>query len=202
MIAMSTENKKTKTLPAFCPACDVKGKIWCAVDRAVEQIFRKEHFTVEAEVSECVHCGFRLLMDAQADKLARLTADAYRRKYGLLTSTEIVSRRKAMNMSQVVFAAYLQTGVASVKRWEGAWVQEAGSDRLMRELTDHALCFIESGHNLQSPKIDTLVLPCTSGFKDWMDQRWKQPSHKAREPVMDCSIQTFSFSSYAFTATA
>ncbi len=199
---MSTENKKNKTLPAFCPACNVKGKVWRVVNRAVEQIFRKDHFTVETEVSECVHCGFHLLMDAQADKLARLTADAYRRKHGLLTSREIVSRRKAMNMSQIVFATYLQTGAASVKRWEGALVQEAGSDRLMRELTDHALCFIASEHCLQSPTIDALVLHCKNGFKDWMGKRWEQPAHKARGSVIDYIPQTISFSPYALTATA
>ncbi len=98
----------------------------------VPQTFRGEDFTVKAPAMVCNECGWFTMNDAQADNLCVLTADEYRRRHGLLTSAEIVAYRKACNMSQAKFAAFLAVGVASVKRWEGGTVQEPVYDDLIR----------------------------------------------------------------------
>jgi len=87
----------------------------------------------------CRDCDFQFLGVGQLDEMRRRTADAYRKKHNLLTSIEIVSRRKALGETQEEFAKRLNVGVASVKRWETWLVQDKRSDELIREKTEHDL---------------------------------------------------------------
>lgn len=59
-------------------------------------------------------------------------ANAYRKKHGLLTGPEIVALRRALGMSQQDAAEFLKVGIASLKRWEGAQIQDEAMDRLLR----------------------------------------------------------------------
>jgi putative zinc finger/helix-turn-helix YgiT family protein len=102
----------------------------------IRQEFRDEQLDVSATVCVCSACGWQTLKPGQTDELRKLTADAYRQKHGLLTSTEIVSRRTRLGMSQRQFAAFLRVGEASVKRWETWQVQDESSDELIRMKCD------------------------------------------------------------------
>ena len=98
----------------------------------IEQEFRGEKLNVKTTAMACTKCGWTTLTLKQTDELRRKTADAYREKHGLLTSVQIKSARKLLNMSQREFAAFLGVGEASVKRWETWLVQEKGNDQLIR----------------------------------------------------------------------
>lgn len=101
-------------------------------DAVLEQQFRGELIHVHAPAMACTKCGWITIDLRQLDTLRRLTADAYREKYDLLTSVQIKAFRRLLRMSQREFAAFLGVGEASVKRWETWLVQEKSSDRLIR----------------------------------------------------------------------
>lgn len=170
--------KKNDRLPPFCPHCEREGEVWRAVSREVEQTLKGETLSVTAEVSECAHCGFRLLTTAQLGALAGLTADAYRRRHGLLTSTQIRSRRQAMHLSQWEFAHWLGVGPASIKRWEHNLVQDRANDLLIRQRTTHTECFLHEEYVVEvvaTPQMDNLVTCCTRSVTDWMMRPWVKP---------------------------
>ncbi len=85
-----------------------------------------------AEVDVCTKCGMQSASDEQMQLSFINASDAYRKKYHLLTSNEIVNFRKKMNMTQDQFANYLGVGVASLKRWENGAIQEKANDELIR----------------------------------------------------------------------
>jgi len=140
--ATQTENKPKRPLmprvPDFCPACNAVDHPFISVHRKVEQEFRGETLDVDAPAMSCQHCGFEIAAPGNLDALRLATMDAYRRRHYLLTSEQIVSRRKAMGMSQREFAEHVGIGVASLQRWEkGLVVQDKASDLLIRERTKH-----------------------------------------------------------------
>ena len=65
-----------------------------------------------------------------------LACDAYRKKYGLLTSEEIVSIRKQYGLSQNDFSALLGWGKVSIKRYEMDHVQSRAYDTVLRQVMD------------------------------------------------------------------
>lgn len=115
----------------ICLKCDSEEFV-LKRDARVEQVFRGENFHVPASVMACKNCNWYFLADGQGDELRRNTADAYRKKHGLLTSSDIKAMRAELGMSQREFASFLRVGEASVKRWETWQVQDASSDELMR----------------------------------------------------------------------
>ena len=126
----------------FCPACDAADNPFALIQRETEQDFRGETFRVTSPALQCRHCGFGMLDPGHLDALRIATHDAYRRKHGFLTSGEILSRRKAMGLSQKRFAEYLGVGSASIERWEsGILVQDKASDLLLRQRTERGLYF-------------------------------------------------------------
>jgi len=91
-----------------------------------------EPYRVSAQAMVCPHCGYAALHASQMDAFSTRLADAYRKRHGLLTSSEIRKTRSELGMSQEEFAEYLSVGVASVKRWELGKVQEKSMDDLIR----------------------------------------------------------------------
>jgi putative zinc finger/helix-turn-helix YgiT family protein len=91
-----------------------------------------ERYRVPAETMVCPKCGHAALHASQIDAFSTAVADAYRKRHGLLTSSEIRKIRGDLGMSQEEFAAYLSVGLASVKRWELGKVQEKSMDDLVR----------------------------------------------------------------------
>jgi len=126
------------SIPDFCPACDAVDNPFVPAQRETEQDFRGQTLRVTSPAFRCRHCGFSLLGPGHLDALRLATHDAYRRRHGLLTTAEIISRRKAMGLSQKRFAETLGVGSASIERWEsGVLVQDKASDILLRQRSDH-----------------------------------------------------------------
>lgn len=125
-------------VPDFCPVCDAVDHPFKLVNRRVIQEFREETFEVPAPAMRCGNCNFELAIPGQLDALRLAVAQAYRLRHKLLTSEEIIGRRRIMGMAQKAFADYTGVGVASLQRWEkGLMVQDKGSDLLIRERTRH-----------------------------------------------------------------
>lgn len=108
-------------------------------DAVIEQEFRGDTLRIQTPASVCSKCGWTTVDLQQADELRKRTADAYRKKHGLLTSEEIKAFRKLLRKTQREFAAFLGVGEASVKRWETWLVQEKGNDNLIRMKCEKAL---------------------------------------------------------------
>ena len=99
---------------------------------------RDEDVLVRTNGLRCVSCGWETQDLLGAAGLAQLAADAYREEHAMLTSSEIRGRRERLNMSQEAFAEWIGVGIASIKRWEGAQVQDRALDALIRLRTDPA----------------------------------------------------------------
>lgn len=68
----------------------------------------------------------------QMNALSMAASNEYRKRHGLLTSSEIEGYRKRLGMTQQEFAGFLKVGIASIKRWEGVAIQDAAMDQLIR----------------------------------------------------------------------
>jgi len=154
----------------ICFKCN--GEEFAVQTALIRQEFRGEQLDVNTPVCVCQACGWQTLGPSQTDELRKRTADAFRQQHGLLTSAEIVSRRKSLAMSQREFADFLRVGEASVKRWETWQVQDASSDELIRvksdflaQLQQHALIAMQQ-HLIISHQVATVRLRVsnTTGF--------------------------------------
>jgi putative zinc finger/helix-turn-helix YgiT family protein len=137
-----------------CEQFDIKS------DAVIEQEFKGELLKVTTPAMVCSKCGWTTVAPDELDELRKNTADAYRLKHGLLTSVQIKAFRKLLNKSQREFAAFLEVGEASVKRWETWLVQEKGNDRLIRMKCETALAGLLQT-NAASWVFST---PCTQTF--------------------------------------
>jgi putative zinc finger/helix-turn-helix YgiT family protein len=97
---------------------------------------RRERFEVRMAGLECPNCGYKTVEGRGMPTFMRLVADEYRKKHELLTSEQLIARRKHLGMSQAEFAAYLQVGEASVKRWELGSIQDKAMNQLIELMTD------------------------------------------------------------------
>jgi putative zinc finger/helix-turn-helix YgiT family protein len=91
-----------------------------------------ETFVVRVPGLVCEECGYQTLHAKQVDAYQSALADKYREKHKLLTGAQIRKLRAQRGMNQEQFAAYLNVGPASVKRWELGKVQDASMDELIR----------------------------------------------------------------------
>lgn len=117
-----------------CLKCD--GETFAEAQGEIAQEFRGETLRVCTPVMRCAACGWETLGPGQVDKLRVATADAYRRRRGLLASTEIRAIRESAGLGQRAFAAALDVGEASIPRWESWQVQEAVYDERIRRFAE------------------------------------------------------------------
>jgi putative zinc finger/helix-turn-helix YgiT family protein len=121
-------------LPRRCPNCREK-RVREIVERYETRI---EHDGGPYEVAvpdllllKCEACGNRILPPASEDRVS----DALRTAAGLLTPSEIATRRAALNLSAGEMAVLLHIPEAVYSRWEsGGAIQQRHSDLLMRSL--------------------------------------------------------------------
>lgn len=84
----------------------------------------------------CLDCGESLMDCKQLDMLRNKTADAYRKRHGLLTSKEIRDIRKSKTISGLrkELAAVLGVTEKDVRLWETFFVQCKEIDEALRKL--------------------------------------------------------------------
>ena len=170
-MSIATPNDKTKVKPLlpmtpdFCLACDATDGPFPVVMKPQEQHYRGETFWVPAPMHMCPHCGYEMPAKDYLTAVCKGTNHAFRQKHGLLTSAEIVERRKAMKKSQRQFADFVGVSVASLKRWEtGFLVQDKASDELVRTKTAHVR-FTEEISLPMTPQVETMLETCVNGAK-------------------------------------
>jgi len=88
-----------------------------------DMTFRDEKIGLQAEVYVCEECGLEVATIEQTAAIQNRIADAYRKKKGLLTGTEIRKMRERLNLSQRELAKRAGVGIASIKRWENGIIQ-------------------------------------------------------------------------------
>lgn len=113
-----------------CFQCN-KGKMAGKLAALVADV-RGEQVPVRTAAMVCARCGFQVLTDEQSNAYTIASADAYRRKHGLLTSRELKDLPAHLGMSRRSFAAFLEVEVASIKRWDAGLVQDEAMDELIR----------------------------------------------------------------------
>lgn len=97
---------------------------------------RGERFQVEANASQCSHCGRLLLHGRSRRAYHRAASDAYRRQHGMLTAAELIQLRTSLGMTWKKFAAHTGVGVATLKRWLAGEIQSPSLDSLVRLKAD------------------------------------------------------------------
>jgi len=116
----------------------------CNNDQFVEKNIRfdsevkGETIEVIAPCMTCSKCHSTLMTTEQMNNFRKISADKYREIHGLLMSSQIIAYRENLEMSQSIFARYLNVGEASIKRWETYYVQDASQDELIRLKCDNA----------------------------------------------------------------
>lgn len=93
--------------------------------RGVDITFQTEHYV-------CPVCGIEVGSIDQTAATQRAISDAYRKKVGFLTSTEIREGREKLGLTQKAFAEQMTIGIASIKRWEGGLIQTKSMDKILR----------------------------------------------------------------------
>lgn len=116
----------------------------CNCSEFIEQNIRFDP-EVKGEIIEvivpckvCKNCNAPFMSTEQMNVLRRAAADKYRELHDLLTSSQIITYRKELGMSQSSFARYLNVGEASIKRWETYYIQDASQDDHIRLKCDEA----------------------------------------------------------------
>ena len=85
--------------------------------------FKGEEISFQVDSFICEECGMEIATIEQAATMQNIIADAYRKKVGLLTGTEIKENRKKLGLTQKELAKRAGVGIASIKRWENGIIQ-------------------------------------------------------------------------------
>ena len=88
-----------------------------------EMMFKGINIKFLAEHYKCQECGTEFGTIEQTAAIQRAISDAYRKAEGLLTSEEIRTNRKKLGLKQNELAKRMNVGIASIKRWEGGFIQ-------------------------------------------------------------------------------
>ncbi len=103
-------------------------------------VFRGVDVSYPVNYYACPTCSIEAGTLNQAAETQKAIADAYRKKVGLFTSSEIVKGRKKDGLSQEALANKMNVGIASIKRWEGAIIQSKSMDKMLRYALSGGFC--------------------------------------------------------------
>jgi len=135
---MKSKERTKKVMPfpeGSCPSCGTlmrlaKGILKFPVNGEDLSVADSSHL-------KCPKCKEVVLRLDEARKLRERANDAYRKKYGLLSSNEIRSLRERIGLTQAELAQLLGLGQNTLSRWEaGRNVQSVAMDYLLRLVRD------------------------------------------------------------------
>jgi putative zinc finger/helix-turn-helix YgiT family protein len=103
----------------------------------------------------CPTCGLEAATLTQGADIQRSMADAYRKKVGLMTGSEIVESRKRKNLSQKKLANLMKIGIASIKRWETGIIQSKSMNKMLLQALSGESCgdLLTGNRSLSIPRI-------------------------------------------------
>ena len=113
--------------------------------RTLNAEVRGESMDVTVVAPACSHCG-RVVLNSKGRRMYnRASADEYRRRHDLATTSELDQMRRSLGMTWKQFAEYSGIGIATLKRWMGGEIQSPSLDRLVRLSAD--LEFVQRAAN-------------------------------------------------------
>ena len=116
---------------AFCESSD-----WKSLEKTEHYEYKGQSFDLDRiEYAECIECGFEVILPIHAKKNEPRIRDEHRKIDGLLTSSNIRTIRKALNLTQAKAATLLGGGVNAFSKYErGEVTQSHAMDCLLRIL--------------------------------------------------------------------
>lgn len=120
----------------YCENCDCETEYNIV---SVEREFnvRGDTFKVKVKEAVCSKCGEQVFPVCLAKENDLLVYDEYRRRHGLLTSSEIKEIRNKRNLTQVQLAKMLHCGEKNIARYETGTIQDPVFDMLLRLVDSH-----------------------------------------------------------------
>ena len=103
----------------------------------------------------CPTCSLEASTLTQAADIQKSMADAYRKKVGLMTGSEITEGRKRKNLSQEKLANLMKIGIASIKRWETGIIQSKSMNKMLIQALSGESCgdSLTGNRSLSIPRI-------------------------------------------------
>lgn len=119
----------------YCQSCN--DYVEFDVKKVSKTIQVKEE-TVIVDVYECYckECGERIFVYDYEKMNDIIVYDAYKKKVGLLTSSEIKDLRRKRGMTQIELARFLGIGDKDITRYESGSIQNKCIDNLLRLVKD------------------------------------------------------------------
>lgn len=140
-----------------------KKKINCPLGHREMKLTNKQKHTTfkgvdisyQMDCFTCPTCGLEAGTLSQGADIQKNIADAYRKKIGLMTSSEIIEGRKKHRLTQEKLANMMKVGIASIKRWEGGIIQSKSMDNMLRKALSGELCgdLLTGNRALSIPRI-------------------------------------------------
>ncbi len=140
-----------------------KKKLSCPAGHGEMKLaLKKKHMTFKGvdidypvDCFVCPTCGLEAATLNQAADIQRSMADAYRKKAGLMTGSEIVEGRKRRNLSQEKLANMMKVGIASIKRWETGVIQSQSMNKMLVQALSGESCgdLLTGNRALSIPRI-------------------------------------------------
>lgn len=107
------------------------------------EIYKGEEVSFNATYEYCSHADEYLETEEMIKANSLAMKDAYRKKVGLLTSSEIINIRAKYGVSQKDFSEILDWGRATITRYENHQVQDRAHDDVLRKIDSDPKWFLE-----------------------------------------------------------
>lgn len=134
--------EKIKTEKRLCLICMEEHDV-DIVEIIDNEIYKNEDVTFSATYEYCSNTDEFLENEEMIKKNSLAMKDAYRKKMGLLTSSEIINIREKYEISQKEFSEVLGWGKATITRYENHQVQDRVHDDVLRKIDDDPMWFLD-----------------------------------------------------------
>ena len=155
--------------------------------------YKIRNIDVEAEIniSYCKHCGEELFNPKLESANDVILFDEYKRKKGLLTSSQIKNIRDKYRISQVAFAKVLGLGDKTITRYENGTIQDDSINNLLM-LSEKEANFIELWNKNKdklskkdNDKIKEFFAMYIEEHTKYIDKNYKVRREEARYETVD-----------------
>lgn len=125
----------------YCQACNTFVEYSV---KTVRQTIEVKDETLDVEIYECYcsKCGEKIFVYEYERLNDNIVYDAYKKRVGLLASSEIKEIRRKRGLTQVELARFLSIGDKDITRYESGAIQNRSIDKMLRLVDDDA-CYEE-----------------------------------------------------------
>ncbi|BEP30324.1 type II toxin-antitoxin system MqsA family antitoxin [Helicovermis profundi] len=134
--------KKIKSEKKLCLICMEEHEV-DTVEVIDNEIYKGEEVEFKSIYEYCFHADEYLETEEMIKANSLSMKDAYRKKVGLLTSSEIINIREKYGVSQKDFSEILDWGRATITRYENHQVQDRAHDDVLRKIDSDPKWFLD-----------------------------------------------------------